>query len=71
MQNGTYYLNNRGSKWITFRNGKKVKIKFLTESGKEIYRTAIYFELFGNFSSVLISYKGKKINVLTDTILKD
>ena len=71
MRNGTYYLNNRGSKWVTFENGKKVKMKFLTQSGKEIIRTAIYFELFGNFGSVLISYKGKKISVLADTILKD
>ena len=71
MQKGTYYLNNRGSKWVTFENGKKVKIKFLTQSGKEIIRTAIYFESFGNFGSVLISYKGKKISVLADTILND
>ena len=71
MRNGTLYLNNHGSKWVTFENGKKVKLKFLTTSGKEIYRTAIYFESFGNFGSVLISYKGKKINVLADTILQD
>lgn len=71
MRNGTFYLNNNGSKWVTFENGKKVKLKFLTTSGKEIYRTAIYFKSFGNFGSVLISYKGKKINVLADTILND
>ena len=71
MRNGTYYLNNSGSRWIHLTNGKKDKITFKTESGKEITRTAIFFESFGNFASVCISYKGKKINVLTDTILKD
>jgi hypothetical protein len=71
MRNGTYYLNNSGSRWVNLTNGKKDKITLKTESGKEITRTAIFFESFGNFASVCISYKGKKINVLTDTILKD
>jgi hypothetical protein len=71
MRNGTYYLNNSGSRWIILTNGKKEKITLKTESGKEITRTAIFYESFGNFASVCISYKGKKINVLTDTILKD
>jgi hypothetical protein len=71
MRNGTYYLNNSGSRWVNLTNGKKEKITLKTESGKEITRTAIFFESFGNFASVCISYKGKKINVLTDTILKD
>jgi hypothetical protein len=69
--NGTYYLNNSGSRWVVYYNGKKSKITLKTESGKEILRTVIFYESFGNFASVCISYKGKKINVLTDTILKD
>lgn len=71
MRNGLFYLNNYGSKWIILENGKKPKVKFLTVSGKVIERTPIYFESFGNFGSCLISYKGKKINILMDTILKD
>jgi hypothetical protein len=71
MRNGTYYLNNSGSRWVNLTNGKKDKITLKTESGKEITRTAIFYESFGNFASACISYKGKKINVLTDTILKD
>ena len=71
MKNGTYYLNNNGSRWVHFINGKKEKIKLKTISGKPIERTAIYYESFGNFSSVCISYKGKKINVLTDSLLQD
>jgi hypothetical protein len=71
MINGMYYLNNSGSRWVVYDNGKKSKITFKTESGKEIVRTAIFCESFGNFASACISYKGRKINVLTDTILKD
>ena len=66
-----YYLNNLGTRWVVYENGKKEKIELQTESGKKIIRTAIYYEQFGNFSSVCISYKGEKINILTDTILPD
>jgi hypothetical protein len=71
MLNGTYYLNNSGSRWVVFENGKKPKHKFETKSGKIVERTAIFYEAFGNFGSVCISYKGKKRNVLADTILED
>lgn len=71
MRNGAYYLNNSGSRWVIYENGKKIKMKFFTVSGKEVLRTPVYFESFGNFGSCLISYKGKKIKVLADTILKD
>jgi hypothetical protein len=71
MRNGTYYLNNYGSRWVVFEKGQKVKINLQTKSGKQVTRTAIFFESFGNFASVCISYKGKKINVLTDTVLND
>lgn len=71
MRNGTYYLNNNGSRWVVFENNKKVKVKFKTTSDKEVERTAIYFFSFGNFGGCRISYKGKKIDVLLDTILDD
>jgi S-adenosylmethionine hydrolase len=71
MLNGTYYLNNNGSKWVNYTKGQKDKITLKTESGKKIVRTVIYYESFGNFATALISYKSKKISVFGDTILKD
>lgn len=71
MRNGCFYLNNSGSRWVVYDNGKKEKRTFTTKSGKQVERTVIYYESFGNFGSACISYKGKKINVLIDTILND
>lgn len=71
MRNGVYYLNNSGSRWVIFNNGVKEKRIFKTKSNKEIQRTILYYESFGNFASACISYKGKKINVLLDSILED
>ena len=68
---GTFYLNNSGSRWVVLENGKKVTHTFQTKSGKNVTRTVIEFRSFGNFGSCVISYKGKKINVLTDSILED
>jgi hypothetical protein len=53
------------------RNGNKPKHTFKTESGKEVTRTALFYESFGNFGLVWISWKGKKISVFADSILKD
>lgn len=69
--NGTYYLNNSGTRWVNFTNGKKSKITLLTKTGEQVTRTVIYYEAFGNFATALISYKGKKISVFSDTILND
>lgn len=66
---GTYYLNNHGSRWVIYENGKKVKLTFNTTSGAKVERTVIYFESFGNFAIVCISWKGKKIKVFADTVL--
>jgi hypothetical protein len=71
MLNGTFYLNNNGSRWVNYTNGKKDVLTFKTKSGKEVKRTALYYESFGNFGTVQISYKRKKINVFPDTILED
>jgi len=68
MRQGTYYLNNSGSKWIHL---PKEKMEFMTESGKIVKRTPIYFEQFGNFATVRISYKGKRISVFSDEVLKN
>ena len=71
MRNGTFYLNNSGHRWVHFVNGKRDKVKLETKSGKIIERTANYYEAFGNFATVNISYKGKRINVFTDSKLDD
>lgn len=68
MRTGTFYLNNSGSKWVVL---PKEKLPFRTKSGKEVFRTPIYWESFGNFATCLISYKGKKISVFPDSILED
>jgi len=71
MRNGTYYLNNSGSRCVHYVDGKKSTHTFMTKSGKEITRTLIEQYSFGNFGGAIISYKGKKIRVLFDTVLED
>ena len=70
MRNGTYYLNNSGSRWVTFENGKKVQHTFATTTGEQVTRTLLYCFSFGNYVGAVISHKGKKIRVLMDTILE-
>ncbi len=70
-RNGTFYLNNSGTKWVAFEDGKKTTVTLETKSGKLVTRTVIYYEAFGNWATALISYKGKKISVFNDTILED
>jgi len=60
----TYYLNNNGSRWINF---PKERIKIITPDGKVEYRLPIYFESFGNYASVCISWRGKRLNCLFDS----
>jgi hypothetical protein len=71
MLNGCYYLNNNGSRWVVYANGQKEKVTLETKSGELITRTAIFYESFGNFGLVCISYKGKKIKVFPDSLLDD
>lgn len=67
----TYYLNNTGHRWICLdKNGKKPKHTFQTETGETVERTAIFYESFGNFAVACISWKGKKVKVFLDQILK-
>lgn len=70
MRNGLFYLNNTGSRWVVYNNGKKPVHEFQTESGQTVKRTAIFYEMFGNFATMQISWKGKKISVFPDTVLK-
>jgi hypothetical protein len=71
MRTGVFYLNNWGSRWVVLDNGRREQQTWKTKSGKDVTRRVIYYESFGNFGSACISYKGKKINVLMDTILED
>jgi hypothetical protein len=70
-----YYLNNSGSRWVVVnrKTGKKLKVQINPNSWNElekpIIRTAIEFQAFGNFASVLYSYKGKKETTLDYEIL--
>lgn len=68
----TLYLNNSGSRWVVvYPDGNHSDIVMQTKSGKEVIRKVIYYESFGNFACVCISYKGKKIKVLTGQKLED
>jgi hypothetical protein len=69
IKSGVLYLNNSGSKWIVIEEYYKITITLKTVSGKDIVRTPLYFYSFGNFAGAIISYKGKKIRVLMDTVL--
>jgi hypothetical protein len=71
MSDGLYYLNNSGSRWVVYSNGKLEKRTWLTQSGKEIRRAVLYYFSFGNFGGCVISYKGERIRVLADSILED
>jgi hypothetical protein len=68
----TFYLNNTGSRWIQIdRFGNKDKITLETKSGKLITRTCQFYEQFGNFAIIQITYKGKRMMVFPDTVLED
>ncbi len=58
MRNGTYYLNNNGSRWVTFDNGQKTKVNVLI-NGKTKKRTILYIESFGNFAYIHVKIKSK------------
>ena len=68
----TFYLNNTGSRWVHIdRFGNKDKIALETKSGKLVTRTCQFYESFGNFATIQITYKGKRMVVFPDTVLED
>jgi hypothetical protein len=71
MLNGTYYLNNSGTRCIHLINGKKPTHTFDTVSGKQVTRTVQIQEQWGNFARFLISYKGRRRWVFPDSLLED
>jgi len=69
MRNGTYYLNNRGSKCVHYVNGKIEKV--LLFHGADGYckmRTPLYQYSFGNFGGYAYKYNGKVIQLLLENI---
>ena len=71
MRSGCYYLNNDGSRWVVLDNGRREQREWNTKSGNKITRRVIYYFSFGNFGGACISYKGRRINVLADSVLDD
>jgi len=68
---GTLYCNNNGSRWVVLVNGKRERITLETKGGELVTRSVNYYESFGNWATANISYKGKRINVFTDSLLED
>ena len=66
--NGTYYLNNSGSRWANYINGVKDQVKVLFPDGHIETRTALYYESFGNFNSTSVKIKGKIATYLQDSV---
>jgi ribosomal protein L30E len=62
MRTGTYYLNNNGSRWVTFFNGAKPKVLVIDSATKYCKRRTIeYFESFGNYAVAALRFNGKMI----------
>jgi len=65
---GVFYLNNSGSRWIALEDGKKPKVEIQPDNhnnlNEPIVRTAISFEMFGNFACVNYWYKGRQRSTL-------
>jgi hypothetical protein len=64
MRQGTYYLNNSGSKWVCFP-----KEKILVFHGAVGYckmRAIHHYEAFGNFAVTCFPYQGKMHKVLAE-----
>ena len=62
MRNGTFYMNNSGSRFINFTNGKKDQV--LVFHGDEGYckkRVIDHYEMLGNSAVACLKYKGKMI----------
>ena len=68
MKKGIFYLNNTGSRWITY---PKEPHTFTTTTGQQVTRKAVFYESFGNFGVICINWKGKKIKVFPDSILPE
>lgn len=67
--NNILYLNNSGSR-MTFKE-KEPRIFALYEGEKFLkLRTASYFEMFGNFSTICFKYRGKMISKFADDCTK-
>lgn len=67
MRNGILYLNNHGTRWVIFKDGKKdMPILIMDKYGNVQKRVAICFKQFGNWTSVMFRYKGKVYDIIPD-----
>jgi hypothetical protein len=57
---GTYYLNNSGTRWVTYPKQKALVIHIAGNYRK--IRTIEYYESFGNFATAALRYKGKRVS---------
>jgi len=64
MKTETYYLNNSGSKWITYPKEKVLVIDAAEKYCK--IRTIQHYESFGNFAVACLKYKGKMIKAFLE-----
>jgi hypothetical protein len=64
MRQGTYYLNNSGSKWVTYPKDKVLVIDASERYCKQ--RTIDHYESFGNFAVACLKYKGKMISAFPE-----
>jgi hypothetical protein len=71
-EHSTYYLNNQGTRWVRMdKFGNKDKITLTTRAGQLVTRTVQFYEQWGNFVRIQITYKGTRMFVQHDTILED
>jgi hypothetical protein len=61
MNSQTYYLNNSGSRWVEL---PRPEVQVVFPDGHEEPRSVIEYEAFGNFASLQILVKGRKIRRL-------
>lgn len=65
------WLNKRGSRFITYCNGRKISHTFKTLSGKKVKRVLLEQREFGIWGMAKIRWQGKIIETLMDSILID
>lgn len=62
MRNGTFYLNNSGSRWVVLKDGKHdMPFYLLLDDGTYKLRQADYYTMWGNHGCIAFRYKGLRI----------
>jgi len=67
MRNGTFYLNNSGSRWVVLKDGKHdMPFYLLLKDGTYKLRQADYYTTWGNWSCIVYRYKGVQYRSIPD-----